>query len=114
MLVLTKDAYIQLTHLYPEQHETVMSNILMTYGVTQDGEVEESGASALRDEDQAQLPRIRKLIQEALRNVKMGSLSALIDAAIMGNTEEVLRMVHMGLDINSVNYDGQVPPPRPP
>jgi hypothetical protein len=34
--------------------------------------------------------RIRALIQKALRHANMSSLSSLIDAAVMGNTEEVI------------------------
>jgi hypothetical protein len=37
-----------------------------------------------------QLPRIRTLIQAALRNANVAALSALVDAAVMGNTEEVI------------------------
>jgi ankyrin repeat protein len=108
MLVLSRDNYLQLMRLYPEQHETVLSNILSVYGVTRKGEIDSrSQASHLRDEDQAQLPRIRALIQASLRNANVAALSSLVDAAVMGNTEEVLRVVHLGLDINSVNYDGQ-------
>ena len=37
MLVLSRDSYMQLTHLYPEQHELVLSNILSVYGVDRVG-----------------------------------------------------------------------------
>jgi len=108
MLVLSRDKYMGLTHLYPEQHEMVMQNIVHVYGVNRIGEIDTSaGASHLRDEDQAQLPRIRGLIQTSLHSANMAALAALVDAAVMGNTEEVLRVVHMGLDIDSTNYDGQ-------
>ena len=43
----------------------------------------------------------------ALRAENMASMSALTDAAVSGNTEEVLRVVHMGMDISTQNYDGQ-------
>ena len=57
-LVLSLQNYNKLTRLYPEQHETVLSNILSVYGVESNGEVEnDSGKSKMRKEDQAQLPR---------------------------------------------------------
>jgi hypothetical protein len=49
-----------------------------------------------------QLPRIRTLIQAALRNANVADLSALVDAAVMGNTEEVI-VIQSTFSQHSVN-----------
>ena len=79
---------MQLTHIFPEQHETVLNNILTMYGVDSTGKETEAvkRKGKKRATDQGQIPRIRALILKALRNARLSSLSTLIDAAVMGNT----------------------------
>jgi hypothetical protein len=85
--VLSLQKYMQFTHIYPEQHETVLNNILTVYGVDSTGKETETvkRKGKKREADQGQILRIRALIMKALRNANMMMLSALIDAAVTAN-----------------------------
>jgi ankyrin repeat protein len=58
-------------------------------------------------EEEAARPRVRLLIKEALRRHNISTLAALMDAAIVGNADDVLAVSRMEFDLNAVNYDGQ-------
>jgi hypothetical protein len=61
MLVLSRDNYLQLMHMYPEQHDTVLSNILSVYGVTRKGDIDERSQASLNPKPQTLNPKPQTL-----------------------------------------------------
>jgi hypothetical protein len=53
VLALSRHSYVQLIQLYPEQHETILSNVISKYGVGRQGELTDSILlDSLPEEDQ--------------------------------------------------------------
>jgi len=108
LCVLPREAYLKLMNSFPEQHEIIMRNITLKFGLNMQGNDNEIQVSVpMSLEEEAARPFIRELIKEALWSNNIATLGLMMDAATIGNSEEVLKTVRMGFDINAVNYDRQ-------
>jgi hyperpolarization activated cyclic nucleotide-gated potassium channel 4 len=134
---LSKDDYEAILENYSEGHAMVASNLCLEYGLDRNGnEIDTiaaraamSGAKTQEDqpakskkstkkgsksanaeagnEDSDDWLALRKMLQAALKKRKDDALAAMIDAASEGDIDEIKRVLHQGLDVNTGDYDSR-------
>eukprot|EP00873_Tetraselmis_striata_P016653 jgi/Tetstr1/436917/TSEL_025690.t1 len=102
VLVLSRGAYNELLHNFPEQNDVIVSNVLATFGLDAQGEDLPGWSGDTDDEDFALL---RQTVHEAVVRSRDGLLNQLIYAVDMGEVDLVRNVIRKGVDVNTTNYD---------
>ena len=91
---LPRESYTKLMNIFPEQHELIMRNITLKFGLDMQGNAHDVAQTQvpMSLEEEAARPRIKELIKEALWNHNIATLGLMMDAAIIGNSEDVLKV----------------------
>ncbi|KAK3237536.1 hypothetical protein CYMTET_52397 [Cymbomonas tetramitiformis] len=107
-LVLLRDNYKQLVSAFPEEHQNIMQNIVGMYGLDMQGnDLPNSIMNPFLDDAGGQLDRVKSALKHHLVMQHLTSMARVMDAAIVGQCDEVLRLIRLGLDVNTQNFDGQ-------
>ncbi|KAK3280281.1 hypothetical protein CYMTET_11875, partial [Cymbomonas tetramitiformis] len=108
-LVLPREKYTRLIATYPEQHQMIMQNLVNMYGLDLQGNELANAVinPFLYDQGRAQMQRVTTMLKHHLVMQHVTSMAELMDAAIVSSGEDVMRLIRLGIDINTQNYDGQ-------
>ena len=116
---ITKEAYEDVLESYAEGHSVVVSNLVLKFGLDRNGkEIIATSSSSGKDKGKGGkkggkggdgLGELKKMLQATLRKRREDSLAAMIDAASLGDIDEIKRILHSeaSLDVNTGDYDGR-------
>ena len=132
---LNKEDYESILENYSEGHSYIASNLCLEYGLDRNGNEIDTFAAhantnapkapkgdkvrskgkrrdkkkggAAKNDDADDWHELRKILQGTLKKRKDDALAAMIDAASEGDIEEVKRVLHQGLDVNTGDYDAR-------
>ena len=105
LLMMSKEACVELFRDYPEQQDVINRNLLMQFNMDDKGNDLET--DLLDDEEDADVSAMRHMIKETVKRRNDQAFRALARAVLSGDFEEVLRMLRKGVGINETNYDGR-------
>ena len=105
LLVISKSAFDGLIVSYPEQSDIIMTNLLLQFGLTRDGEESARGVRLGQQGDEEGYARMRESIRRELRRSQDNAMGELTYAASMGQIDAVRHLLARGLPINQGDYD---------
>lgn len=105
LLVVSKSAFDGIIVSYPEQSDIIMTNLLLQFGLTRDGEESARGGRAGQQGDEEGYARRRESIKRELRRSQDSAMGELKFAASTGQIDTVRHLLARGLPINQGDYD---------
>jgi hypothetical protein len=101
--------YLRLMDQYPEQHNHIVQNVIEAHGINRQGVEVDCNMLLFTRMSNVSLWRdgLTRSIKDTLWMNDTACLSRMMDATLIGDWEEIMRVCHTGYDLNATNYDGQ-------
>jgi hypothetical protein len=103
VLVLSREAYNDMLENYPEQHDTIVTNILANFGYDAKGENLPGWSNDSADDED--FMELRDIVHEAVIRFQDDMVHQLTYAVTMGEVDLVKNLIRKGVDVDTSNYD---------